>query len=104
MFSRTLLKSTYGIRNAGRFVSTKTKHIVYEEYGDPPKVCNLKEALIDDIVKENEALVKFAAAPINPADINQIQGVYPVKPPLLGVGGNEGCGIIERVNGVIFLG
>uniref|UniRef100_A0A914D007 Enoyl-[acyl-carrier-protein] reductase, mitochondrial n=1 Tax=Acrobeloides nanus TaxID=290746 RepID=A0A914D007_9BILA len=97
MFSRTLLKGTYGIRNASRFVSTKTKHIVYEEYGDPPKVCNLKEALIDDIVKENEALVKFVAAPINPADINQIQGVYPVKPPLPGVGGNEGCGIIERV-------
>ncbi len=45
-------------------------------------------------------LLRTLASPINPADINQIQGVYPVKPPftsLLGtpapsaVGGNEGC-------------
>jgi trans-2-enoyl-CoA reductase len=45
-------------------------------------------------------LLRTLATPINPADINQIQGVYPVKPPftsLLGtsapsaVGGNEGC-------------
>jgi trans-2-enoyl-CoA reductase len=45
-------------------------------------------------------LIRALAAPINPADINQIQGVYPSKPPFtsfLGtpqpsaVGGNEGC-------------
>jgi mitochondrial enoyl-[acyl-carrier protein] reductase / trans-2-enoyl-CoA reductase len=45
------------------------------------------------------------AAPINPADINQIQGVYPAKPPMdtkLGtidpaaVGGNEG--VAEVIN------
>lgn len=44
--------------------------------------------------------VKFVASPINPADVNQVQGAYPLKPPfqLLGdtddtkyaVGGNEG--------------
>ncbi|TVY68746.1 Mitochondrial enoyl-[acyl-carrier-protein] reductase, partial [Lachnellula suecica] len=46
------------------------------------------------------------ATPINPADINQIQGVYPSRPPftsLLGtsspsaVGGNEGCFEIASV-------
>lgn len=45
-------------------------------------------------------LLRALAAPINPADINQIQGVYPSRPsftPLLGtpepsaVAGNEGC-------------
>ena len=44
--------------------------------------------------------LRLLAAPINPADINQIQGVYPTKPPFtstLGtpqpsaVAGNEGC-------------
>ncbi|TPX67739.1 hypothetical protein SpCBS45565_g03641 [Spizellomyces sp. 'palustris'] len=38
--------------------------------------------------------IRFIAAPINPADINQIQGTYPVKPQfrdgLGAVGGNEG--------------
>ena len=29
-------------------------------------------------------------APVNPADINTIQGVYPVKKPLPAVPGNEG--------------
>lgn len=46
------------------------------------------------------------AAPMNPADINQIQGVYPSKPPMditLGtpepsaVGGNEGVGLVTAV-------
>jgi mitochondrial enoyl-[acyl-carrier protein] reductase / trans-2-enoyl-CoA reductase len=43
--------------------------------------------------------LRFLASPINPADINQIQGVYPTKPTFTGslgspealaVGGNEG--------------
>lgn len=36
------------------------------------------------------------AAPVNPADINTIQGVYPVKPPLPSIPGNEGVGEIEE--------
>lgn len=41
------------------------------------------------------------AAPINPADINTIQGVYPIKPPLPSTPGNEGVGqVIEVGEGV----
>ncbi|KAK3009554.1 hypothetical protein RJ639_013784 [Escallonia herrerae] len=36
--------------------------------------------------------VKMLAAPINPSDINRIQGNYPVKPQLPAVGGYEGVG------------
>ena len=39
-----------------------------------------------------EVVLEMLAAPINPSDINQIQGVYPVQPPLPAVGGNEGVG------------
>lgn len=55
-------------------------------------------------------LLRTLAAPINPADINQIQGVYPSKPPLtslLGtsqpsaVGGNEGCFEIAAIGSAI---
>ena len=48
--------------------------------------------LTDDTVQ-----VRFLASPINPADVNQVQGAYPLKPAFeqLGdakaaVGGNEG--------------
>jgi NADPH:quinone reductase-like Zn-dependent oxidoreductase len=43
-------------------------------------------------------LVKLLATPINPSDINQIQGVYPLKPQLpKGIGGNEGVFAVEAV-------
>lgn len=37
------------------------------------------------------------AATVNPADINTIQGVYAVKPPLPSIPGNEGVGRIVKV-------
>lgn len=36
-------------------------------------------------------------APVNPADINMIQGVYPVKPPLPSTPGSEGIGEVLAV-------
>lgn len=40
---------------------------------------------------------KMLASPVNPADINQIQGVYPIKPALPAVGGNEGVAQVLEV-------
>jgi mitochondrial enoyl-[acyl-carrier protein] reductase / trans-2-enoyl-CoA reductase len=42
-----------------------------------------------------EVLVRVSAAPINPADLNTIEGTYGVKLPLPGVPGIEGCGVVE---------
>ena len=36
-------------------------------------------------------------APVNPSDINQIEGKYPIKPPLPAFGGNEGAGRVLEV-------
>ena len=36
--------------------------------------------------------MKWLLSPVNPADINTIQGKYPSKPPLPAVPGNEGVG------------
>ncbi|KAK3442218.1 hypothetical protein EUGRSUZ_B02443 [Eucalyptus grandis] len=44
------------------------------------------------LVKENDVCVRMLAAPINPSDINSIEGVYPVRPQLPAVGGREGVG------------
>lgn len=49
--------------------------------------------------KENflQVVVKMLAAPVNPADINTIQGVYPVKPAFPAIPGNEGVGEIVNI-------
>lgn len=41
--------------------------------------------------------LRFLAAPVNPADLNMIEGVYDIRPPLPAIGGNEGVAIVEAV-------
>lgn len=36
-------------------------------------------------------------APVNPSDINQVQGKYGIKPQLPAVAGNEGVGVVKMV-------
>ncbi|KAJ1675396.1 mitochondrial 2-enoyl thioester reductase [Spiromyces aspiralis] len=57
---------------------------VYAAPGDPPKVlrtCGTSPAKIalPDTIPEGKALIKMLAAPVNPSDLNQIEGIYPVK-------------------------
>jgi trans-2-enoyl-CoA reductase len=94
MISRSsfLLKTFYirGYRCASQ--------LTYERYGDPLEVIQLQNQSTENYtLKANEVRVGIRAAPINPADINQIQGVYPVKPTLPAIGGNEGFGIVEEI-------
>ncbi len=42
--------------------------------------------------------VRILAAPLNPADLNTIEGTYGVKPPLPATPGIEGCGVVEASN------
>uniref|UniRef100_UPI00358FA0DD enoyl-[acyl-carrier-protein] reductase, mitochondrial isoform X3 n=1 Tax=Myxine glutinosa TaxID=7769 RepID=UPI00358FA0DD len=46
---------------------------------------------------ETEVKVRMLAAPINPADINMVQGSYAILPSLPAVGGNEGVAEVEEV-------
>jgi trans-2-enoyl-CoA reductase len=52
-------------------------------------------------VKEKDVCVKMMAAPINPSDINRIEGVYPVRPPLPAIGGYEGVGEVLSVGSAV---
>ncbi|KAK2106320.1 hypothetical protein P7K49_015834 [Saguinus oedipus] len=45
----------------------------------------------------SDVLVKMLAAPINPSDINMIQGNYGLLPELPAVGGNEGVAQVVAV-------
>lgn len=48
---------------------------------------------------KEEVLIKMKAAPINPADVNFVQGVYGLKPVLPhSRAGLEGCGVVQASN------
>ncbi|XP_028406364.1 enoyl-[acyl-carrier-protein] reductase, mitochondrial-like [Dendronephthya gigantea] len=72
------------------------KALVYKEYGDPTKVISLQDHELPEFT-EQSVFLKMLAAPVNPADINMVQGTYPIKPCLPAVGGNEGVGEVIAV-------
>ncbi|KAK2147026.1 hypothetical protein LSH36_573g04012 [Paralvinella palmiformis] len=76
----------------------KTFEIIYDEHGDPEKVLKAKTRTLPSLKDNaNAVIIKMMAAPVNPADINMIQGVYPIKPGLPAIGGNEGVGEVIQV-------
>lgn len=79
------------IVRASRQMSVVAQILRYKEYGDPVKVVEIAEETLSDPTG-NEVLVKILAAPVNPADINTIQGKYAIKPPLPAIPGNECIG------------
>ena len=77
-------------------MSESIKAIVYQTHGKPEEVVHLEEKPYPRPAPD-EALVRLLAAPINPADLNQIEGKYPVRFPLPATPGFEGAGVIEEV-------
>lgn len=71
--------------------------VTYNEYGDPNNVLQQVEYDINDDLQPGQVLVKMLAAPVNPADINMIQGKYAIKPKLPAVGGNEGVAKVVKI-------
>ena len=67
----------------------------FTSFGQPDDVVTLTETLDKDL-KLGELRLQMLYAPINPADINYIQGIYGIKPTLPATPGLEGCGhVIE---------
>jgi mitochondrial enoyl-[acyl-carrier protein] reductase / trans-2-enoyl-CoA reductase len=81
-------------------MSGSSKAIIYQAHGKPEEVLRLEEQELP-AVAEDEALVRIQAAPINPADLNQIEGKYPIRAPLPATPGFEGAGIVEEVGAAV---
>ncbi|KAJ1864515.1 mitochondrial 2-enoyl thioester reductase [Coemansia sp. RSA 989] len=86
----------------------QTQAAIYTEPGDPQAVVRVVERNLPDVPGSNQVLVRMLAAPVNPSDLNQIEGTYPVKGTFdelttstdtiyAAVGGNEGVGEVIRV-------
>ncbi len=69
---------------------------VYETHGNPADVLRV-ELRPWPTPALDEAVVKMSAAPINPADLNQIEGKYPVRSELPATPGFEGAGIVVEL-------
>src|SRR6267378_151730 len=69
---------------------------VYETHGNPRDVLRV-ESRAWPAPAAGEAVVKMRAAPINPADLNQIEGKYPVRAELPATPGFEGAGVVAEV-------
>ena len=73
----------------------------FHEFGKPAEVLKL-ESLDLPPLAEGEVRLKILAAPVNPADLNLIEGTYGVKPGLPAVPGIEGCGEVMESRSVDF--
>src|SRR5438046_10598465 len=69
---------------------------VYERHGNPADVLRV-ESWPWPRPAPGEAIVEMRAAPINPADLNQIEGKYPVRAELPATPGFEGAGVVAEV-------
>jgi len=77
------------------------RHLVFRQTGKPAEVLEL--ALFTPRPPQHgEVLVRMLAAPINPADLNTIEGTYGVKLELPAVPGVEGCGEVEASGDAAF--
>ena len=71
------------------------QRLIFRNTGAPADSLEV-ESFTPTAPEEGEVLVRLSAAPINPADLNTIEGTYGVKLELPGVPGIEGCGVIEE--------
>lgn len=95
--SRSVKSRLMSIREMSAAINADcVKSLLYKEYGDPVEVLQVTTQTVEQPASD-QVSVKWLLAPVNPADINTIQGKYPSKPPLPAIPGNEGVGEIVAV-------
>ncbi|MCJ1344857.1 mitochondrial 2-enoyl thioester reductase, partial [Peltigera leucophlebia] len=94
LFQRCRAATSKLPRIPARTISTfgyhQAKALVYSSHGQPSAVLNLQTHSISP-PHSHLLTLRTLSAPINPSDINQIQGTYPLLPSLPATPGNEAC-------------
>jgi trans-2-enoyl-CoA reductase len=70
------------------------ERLIFRRTGVPFEVLELET--FRPAAGPGEVLVRMLAAPINPADLNLIEGTYGIQAELPGCSGTEGCGEVEQ--------
>src|SRR5215210_16781 len=73
-----------------------SRAVVFHEHGAPATVIRIEEVENPE-PGPHDVVVEVQAAPINPVDLNVIEGKYPVRPPLPAIAGTEGVGVVRAV-------
>lgn len=90
------LKNNATFSHSAALSASTCKALQYNKHGDPSQVVHLETVELGP-VGAKDVLVKMLAAPVNPSDINMIQGTYAILPDLPATGGNEGVGQVTEV-------
>jgi trans-2-enoyl-CoA reductase len=77
-------------------MSKSISAVTYDTHGNPPEVLRI-EMRPWQTPDADEVVVEMRAAPINPADLNQIEGKYPIRPQLPATPGFEGAGVVVEL-------
>src|ERR1700730_19452222 len=72
------------------------KAAIYERHGNPAEVLRIVDQPWPQPAPD-EVVVEMTAAPINPPDLNAIEGKYPVRPALPATPGMEGAGVVMEL-------
>ncbi|MBI2808434.1 MAG: zinc-dependent alcohol dehydrogenase family protein [Planctomycetes bacterium] len=73
------------------------KAIVFENFGEPREVLQVRDAPMPADPVAGEVRVRMKMAPINPSDLMTVRGAYGRLPTLPATPGFEGVGIIDAV-------
>ncbi|RSM18032.1 hypothetical protein CDV31_003130 [Fusarium ambrosium] len=85
---------------SGPYGYTQAKALVFSKYGEPSDVLQIHRHSISPSIPSNSVLVRSLAAPINPADINTVQGTYGSKPPFTSLIGTAEPSVVPGNEGV----
>lgn len=74
----------------------KSNVLIHSQYGKPGDVVHTTTYELSKL-EPKQVQIDMAYSPINPADINMLEGKYVIQPELPCVLGNEGVGIVTEV-------
>ena len=97
MLARSLLSTVGPPARAVWVRGLVSTRLGYSEYGDPSSVVRLLQEKISAQLEPSQVLARYILAPVNPADINVLQGTYPIRPALPATGGGEGVAKVLSV-------
>ncbi|KAL7806212.1 hypothetical protein V8C44DRAFT_339267 [Trichoderma aethiopicum] len=87
-------------RKSGPYGYTQAKALVFSKNGEPSEVLKLHTHSISPSLPKRSVLLRALAAPINPADINTIQGTYGSQPSFTSLIGTPSPSAIPGNEGV----
>ncbi|MBL9133496.1 MAG: 2-enoyl thioester reductase domain-containing protein [Verrucomicrobiaceae bacterium] len=82
--------------HAARMATTTSGFLKFTKTGNPAEVLEVAEREVSE-PKGHEVRVRMRYAPVNPADLNFMEGTYGRTPVLPCIPGHEGCGEVEAV-------